>query len=83
MGLLTWVVVGAIAGWIAGKLMKGRGFGFLGNIVIGVIGALVGGWLAGALLNISNAVSGFNLTTILVSVIGAVIVLYIAKLIRK
>ena len=83
MGLFTWIVVGAIAGWIAGKLMKGKGFGLLGNIVIGVIGALVGGWLAGALLNISNAVSGFNLQTILVAIVGSVIVLYLARLIRK
>jgi uncharacterized membrane protein YeaQ/YmgE (transglycosylase-associated protein family) len=63
--------------------MKGRGFGLLGNIVIGVIGALVGGWLAGSLLNISNAISGFNVQTILVAFLGSVIVLYIAKLLRK
>jgi len=83
MGLLTWIVVGAIAGWLAGKVMKGRGFGLIGNVVIGVIGALVGGWLAGALLNISNAINGFNLQTLLVAFIGSVIVLYIAKLIKK
>ena len=83
MGLLTWIIVGAIAGWIAGKLMKGKGFGLLGNIVIGVIGALVGGWLAGALLHISNAISGFNLMTILVAVAGSIVVLYVAKLLRK
>lgn len=83
MGLLTWIVVGAIAGWLAGKVMKGKGFGLIGNVVIGVIGALVGGWLAGALLNISNAISGFNLQTLLVAFIGSVIVLYIAKLIKK
>ncbi|PKO04302.1 MAG: GlsB/YeaQ/YmgE family stress response membrane protein [Chloroflexi bacterium HGW-Chloroflexi-3] len=83
MGLFTWIVVGAIAGWLAGKVMKGRGFGLLGNIVIGVIGALVGGWLAGLLLNISNPISGFNFQTILVAFLGSIIVLYIAKLIRK
>lgn len=83
MGLLTWIVVGAIAGWLAGKVMKGRGFGLIGNVVIGVIGALVGGWLTGALLNISNAINGFNLQTLLVAFIGSVIVLYIAKLIKK
>ncbi len=83
MGLLTWVIVGAIAGWLAGKVMKGRGFGLVGNIVIGVIGALVGGWLAGTLLNITNAITGFNLQTILVAFIGSVIVLYVGKLIKK
>jgi uncharacterized membrane protein YeaQ/YmgE (transglycosylase-associated protein family) len=83
MGLLTWIIVGAIAGWLAGKVMKGRGFGLLGNIVIGVIGALVGGWLAGTLLNISNAISGFNLQTLLVAFLGSVVVLYIGKLIKR
>lgn len=83
MGILTWIIVGAIAGWLAGKVMKGRGFGLLGNIVIGVIGALVGGWLAGTLLNVSNAISGFNLQTLLVAFLGSVIVLYIGKLIKR
>ena len=83
MGLLTWIIVGAIAGWLAGKVMKGRGFGLLGNIVIGVIGALVGGWLAGTLLNISNAISGFNLQTLFVAFLGSVVVLYIGKLIKR
>jgi len=82
MGVLTWLVVGIVAGWLAGIVMKGKGFGLIGNMVIGVIGALVGGWLAGALFNISNAVSGFNLETILVAFLGAVVVLYIARLIR-
>jgi uncharacterized membrane protein YeaQ/YmgE (transglycosylase-associated protein family) len=63
--------------------MKGRGFGLVGNIVIGVIGASVGGWLAGTLLNITNAITGFNLQTILVAFIGSVIVLYVGKLIKK
>jgi len=82
LGLLTWLTVGLIAGWLAGKVMKGRGFGLIGNLVVGVIGALVGGWLAGAMFNIHNAVSGFNLTTIIVSFLGAVIVLYIARLLK-
>jgi uncharacterized membrane protein YeaQ/YmgE (transglycosylase-associated protein family) len=83
MGIFTWIVVGAIAGWLAGYVMKGRGFGLIGNIIVGVLGALVGGWLAGVLLNISNAINGFNLQTILVAFLGSVVVLYIAKLIRR
>lgn len=82
MGILTWLVVGIVAGWLAGVVMKGKGFGLIGNMIIGVVGALVGGWLAGALFNISNAVSGFNLGTIIVAFLGAVVVLYIARLIR-
>ncbi|MDW7740587.1 MAG: GlsB/YeaQ/YmgE family stress response membrane protein [Bacillota bacterium] len=82
MGFLTWIIVGVIVGWLAGIVVKGRGFGLIGNIVIGVIGALVGGWLAGALFNISNAISGFNLTTIVIAFLGAVLVLFVARLIR-
>ena len=82
MGILTWIIVGVIAGWLAGLVMKGRGFGLIGNIVIGIIGALVGGWLAGAIFNIQNAVSGFNLSTILIAFIGSVIILYVARLIK-
>lgn len=82
MGILTWVVVGVVAGWLAGVVMKGKGFGLIGNMIIGIVGALVGGWLAGALFNISNAVSGFNLGTIVVAFLGAVVVLYIARLIK-
>ena len=82
MGLLTWLVVGVIVGWLAGMVIKGKGFGLLGNIAVGVIGALIGGWLAGALLNIQNPISGFNLTTFVVAFLGAVIVLYVARLIK-
>jgi uncharacterized membrane protein YeaQ/YmgE (transglycosylase-associated protein family) len=82
VGFLTWIIVGVIVGWLAGIVVKGRGFGLIGNIVIGVIGALVGGWLAGALFNISNAISGFNLTTIVIAFLGAVLVLFVARLIR-
>ncbi len=83
MGILTWLIVGAIAGWLAGLVMKGRGFGLIGNIIVGIIGALVGGWLAGAIFNVGNAVSGFNLSTLIVSFLGAVVVLYIANLLGK
>ncbi len=82
MGLLTWIVVGAIAGWLAGQVMKGSGFGLIGDIVIGVIGALVGGWLASALFNVPDAINGFNLTTIVVAFLGAVVVLFIVRLLK-
>jgi uncharacterized membrane protein YeaQ/YmgE (transglycosylase-associated protein family) len=83
MGLLTWIVVGAIAGWLAGKVMRGSGFGLLGDIVIGVLGALAGGWLAGTFFNVPNAISGFNLTTIIVAFLGAVVVLFILRLFKR
>ncbi len=83
MGLFTWIVVGAIAGWLGSKVVKGRGSGLLMNIVIGVIGALLGGWVAGQLLGLSNAITGFNLTTLLVAFGGSVLLLFILKLLRR
>lgn len=49
MAFIWFAIIGIIAGWLAGQIMKGRGFGLLGNLVVGVIGAVIGGWLAGAL----------------------------------
>jgi uncharacterized membrane protein YeaQ/YmgE (transglycosylase-associated protein family) len=83
VGLLTWIVVGAIAGWLASLVMKGSGLGLIGNIVVGVIGALVGGYLAGTFFNMSDAISGFNFTSIVVAFLGAVIVLFIVGLFRR
>jgi uncharacterized membrane protein YeaQ/YmgE (transglycosylase-associated protein family) len=82
MGLLTWLIVGGIVGWLAGMVIKGRGFGLIGNIAIGAIGALLCGWLAVNVLNIHNAISGFNLTAIIVAFLGAVILLYVARLLK-
>jgi len=45
MGILSWIVIGLIAGWLSGMVMKGHGFGLVGNIIVGVIGGLLGGWL--------------------------------------
>jgi uncharacterized membrane protein YeaQ/YmgE (transglycosylase-associated protein family) len=83
MGILSWILVGLIAGWLAGKVMKGSGFGLLGDILIGVVGALVGGWLTGSVLGLNVGITGFNLTTIVVAFIGALIVLYVLRLLRR
>ena len=64
-------------------VVRGRGFGLIGNIVIGVIGALIGGWLAGALFNVSDPISGFNLTTIFIAFLGAVLLLFVARLVKS
>lgn len=82
MGLLTWIIVGVIVGWLAGIVIKGSGFGLIGNIVIGVIGALLGGWLSGAVFNIDNPISGFNLTTFIVAFLGAVLVLIMTRVLK-
>ena len=79
MGIVSWIVVGMIAGWLAGFLMGGRGFGCIGNVVVGIVGALVGGWLSSQFLNLD--VTGINLTSIAIAVAGAVIFLLILRLI--
>jgi uncharacterized membrane protein YeaQ/YmgE (transglycosylase-associated protein family) len=76
MGIISWLVVGAIAGVLAGYLVKGdEGLGLIGRIALGIVGAIVGGFLAGVLLPGSgDYVNGINLTTIITATIGAVIV---------
>ena len=82
MGLLYWIVVGAIAGWLAGHLVKGEGFGCLGDIIVGVVGGLLGGFLAAQLFHMPDAVNGFNLTSIIVAFLGAVLVVVVIRLLR-
>ena len=73
MGIIAWLVVGAIAGWLAGMLVKGdESLGVIGHIVLGIIGALVGGFIAG-LLTGGDYVTGINIPTIVVATIGAVV----------
>lgn len=79
MGALSWIGVGLVAGWIANKAVKGSSRGLVENLVIGVVGALVGGWLAGTFFNIPKAITGFNLNTIVVSSLGAIAVLLVAR----
>jgi len=76
MGLITSLIVGGIAGWLTGLLQRGKGYGLVGNIVVGLIGAAVGGFL-GSLLFAHNFITGFNLSTILFAIIGAVVVTYV------
>lgn len=77
-GLIIWLVIGAIAGWLAGKFMKGKGFGLLGDIVVGIIGALIGGFLLGGFLA-SLGIIG----SIITAFIGAIVLLFIVRLIVK
>ena len=80
MFILWWIIVGLIAGWITGKLMKGSGYGAIMDIVIGIIGAIVGGFIMRAL---GFAGQGGIIYTIIVAVIGAVILTWIIHLIKK
>jgi uncharacterized membrane protein YeaQ/YmgE (transglycosylase-associated protein family) len=75
MTLLTWVVVGAIAGFLA-SLITGSREGLVMMVILGIVGAVVGGWVAGDVLKIAN-VTGVNTTSIIVAVVGAVIVIFV------
>ena len=77
--LLVFLVIGAIAGWLAGTIMKGRGFGLLGNIIVGIVGALIGGFVFGLLGIIANSLIG----SIVTAVAGAIILLYLVDIIKK
>ena len=79
-GLIWWIVVGLIAGWLAGKVTKGGGFGVLMDIVIGMVGAIIGGWVFGLLGIYSN---GGLVGSVLVAFVGAVILLWLARIIKK
>ena len=82
MGLISWILVGGIAGWLASKIMgTDASMGIVANIVVGVIGAFVGGFVVGLLGG--TGVTGFNIWSILVSLLGAVILIWIVRKIRK
>jgi len=80
MGILSWIVVGLIAGWLAGMVMKGGGFGCIGDIVVGVIGGVVGGFIASYFFHIGDPMSGINLESILIAFLGAALLLFVLRL---
>lgn len=78
--LLIWIIVGGVAGWLAGQVVRGFGFGLVGNIIVGILGAILAGWLFGAV--------GFTffpgiLNAILTAFLGAVILLLIVRVIKR
>ena len=80
MGILAWIVVGLIAGWLAGQVMKGGGYGVLVDIILGILGGVVGGWIFGA-LGIWHG--GGMIGSILVAFIGAVILVAITRVLKR
>lgn len=79
MGLLSWILVGLVAGWLAGMLMRGGGYGLAGDIILGIVGALIGGFLASTLFGVANPVDGFNAGSLLVATIGAILLIAIVR----
>ncbi|HEU5328115.1 MAG: GlsB/YeaQ/YmgE family stress response membrane protein [Thermomicrobiales bacterium] len=82
MGFIATIIIGLIAGWITGKIMHGGGYGIWRDIILGIIGSIVGGWLTAILVG-ANLVTGFNLTSLIVAVIGSVVVVVIYRLITR
>jgi uncharacterized membrane protein YeaQ/YmgE (transglycosylase-associated protein family) len=79
-GLLIWLVIGAVAGWLAGTLVKGGGFGLVGDIIVGIVGAFVGGFLAGALhISIGSGI----VSSILTATVGAVLLILLVRMIKR
>ena len=81
MGAISWIVVGLIAGFIGSKIVNKQGSGLIVDIILGVVGAVVGGWLFGMFG--AGGVSGLNLYSFLVAVVGAVVVLVVYHAIRR
>jgi uncharacterized membrane protein YeaQ/YmgE (transglycosylase-associated protein family) len=80
MGIIAALIIGAIAGWLAGKIVHGAGFGLIGNIVVGIIGSLVASWV---LPQLGISLGGSTFRDIVNATIGAVIVLVILSLIKR
>ena len=82
MDLLYILIIGAVAGWLAGLIWKGGGFGLLWNIILGIAGSFVGGWLLGK-LGVNVSIGSHMINLIITSVIGAIVVLFIASLVKR
>ncbi len=78
--IVVWLIVGAIAGWLAGMIVKGGGFGLIGDIIVGIVGAVIAGWL---LPRIGIIIGGGIIAAIINAFIGAVILLIILRLIKR
>jgi uncharacterized membrane protein YeaQ/YmgE (transglycosylase-associated protein family) len=80
MEFIWFILIGLVAGWLAGLLMKGGGFGLIGDIIVGVLGALLGGFLFGKL---GLSFGGGLLGSLIVATIGAVILIFVLRLIKR
>ncbi|MDD2315303.1 MAG: GlsB/YeaQ/YmgE family stress response membrane protein, partial [Proteiniphilum sp.] len=79
MGLIWWIIIGAVAGWLAGKLMRGGGFGFLVNLLVGIAGAVIGGWVFGLL----GIATGGIIGSLVTALVGAILLLWIISLFKR
>ena len=82
MGIISWLIIGGFAGWIASKIMgTDKKMGLMKNIIVGIIGAMLGGYVFSFLGR--SGVTGFNLYSLFVAIVGATLLIFIVKLIKK
>jgi uncharacterized membrane protein YeaQ/YmgE (transglycosylase-associated protein family) len=79
MGILSWIVVGLIAGWLAEQMIRGPKYGLIGATILGVVGGILGGFLASTFLKLPNPITGINPTSILTAFLGAIILLVVIR----
>lgn len=82
VGLLIWLVLGAVAGWIAGMIMKTGSGNVVTNIIVGIVGAFLGGWLAN-LVGIGSATGGLSIVSVITAVVGACVLLFILGMVQR
>ena len=80
MNFIWFILIGLVAGWLAGQVMKGGGYGVLGDIIVGILGALLGGWLFGML---GAGVGGGLIGSLIVAFIGACVLIFLVRLIKR
>jgi len=80
MNIVLYILIGIVAGWLAGKIMKGSSFGLIGDLIVGAVGGLLGGWLFGVL---GISAGGGIIGSLITAVIGAIVLLFIIRLIKK
>jgi uncharacterized membrane protein YeaQ/YmgE (transglycosylase-associated protein family) len=82
MGILSWIIVGLIAGFLAGQVMRsGGGYGVIGDIIVGVLGGLLGGWIGFYFFDVGDTMTGINLVSILIAFAGAILLIFILRMI--
>ena len=79
IGLIMFLLIGAVAGWLAGQIMKGGGYGLVGDLIVGIIGAEIGGWLFGVL----GIAAGGLIGSLIAAVVGAIILIAILRLVKR
>lgn len=82
VGLIIWLVLGAVAGWLAGIIMKTGSGNVVTNIIVGIVGAFLGGWLA-SLLGVASATGGLSIVSVITAVVGACVLLFILGMIQR